>query len=211
MVQGVTIDDWNSCKGDKTLRLDYPLNENSFVMDVGSFKGEWGAAIHQKYNCTVWAFEPVNKFFYITIEKFKSIKATKGKIKVFNFAMGRNDSKKFININGKAGDGSSFFKSEEKEVEEVHIKSISCFIKENNIRSIDLMKLNVEGSEYDILKDIIENDIQVLIKNLQVQFHKGVDEYLKRMEDIRSCLSKTHYLTYYFPMIWENWRINEDS
>ena len=30
---------WNLRRGDNTLSLDYPLNENSIVFDVGAYKG----------------------------------------------------------------------------------------------------------------------------------------------------------------------------
>lgn len=39
---------WFRDKGDSTLRLDYPLNADSIVLDVGGYKGDFSALIHEK-------------------------------------------------------------------------------------------------------------------------------------------------------------------
>jgi hypothetical protein len=51
---------WND-KGDETLRLDYPLDSNSVVVDAGGFEGEWAYSICEKYNSTVYVLEPIKE------------------------------------------------------------------------------------------------------------------------------------------------------
>ena len=36
------VERWFADDGDNTLRLNYPLDENSVVFDVGAYKGAWG-------------------------------------------------------------------------------------------------------------------------------------------------------------------------
>ena len=72
--------------------------------------------------------------------------------------------------------------------------------------SIDLMKINIEGAEYDLLEHLIENKFVENIKDIQVQFHDFVPNAEARMKNIQAGLSKTHYLTYQYPFVWENWR-----
>ena len=72
---------------------------------------------------------------------------------------------------------------------------------------IDLMKVNIEGGEYDLLEHLVETAVISKIANLQVQFHDFVPNAEARMAAIQACLRQTHVLTYQFPFIWENWRI----
>jgi len=69
------------------------------------------------------------------------------------------------------------------------------------------MKINIEGSEYDLLEHLLETNYVKIIKNIQVQFHDFVPNAEKRMKRIQEKLQKTHYLTYQYPFVWENWRI----
>lgn len=63
---------WFNANGDETLRLDYPLDENSLVLDVGGYKGEFASAMTRKYNCFIHTFEPIPDFYRIIKEKFAS-------------------------------------------------------------------------------------------------------------------------------------------
>ena len=45
-----SLEKWFSDEGDKTHRLNYNLNEGSFVIDLGGYIGEWSEQIYDKYN-----------------------------------------------------------------------------------------------------------------------------------------------------------------
>lgn len=87
----------------------------------------------------------------------------------------------------------------------VVIRSIKDVFEELDITEIDLMKLNIEGSEYDVLECMIEHGLHTKVKNIQVQFHRLTENYEARYRAIQAALSKTHQLTYEFTYIWENW------
>lgn len=72
---------------------------------------------------------------------------------------------------------------------------------------IALMKINVEGCEYQLLKRMIEHGIISKVKYLQVQFHliAGIDTD-KLYESIKTELSKTHEIEWRYPFCWESWR-----
>ena len=46
-----------------------------------------------------------------------------------------------------------------------NLKSISDFIIEKKIEQVDLLKLNVEGAEYEILDNLISNNLLGKVKN----------------------------------------------
>ena len=61
---------WFSDNGDKTLRLDYELNNDSIVFDLGGYEGQWASDIFSKYWCFIYVFEPVEKFFNKIEQRF---------------------------------------------------------------------------------------------------------------------------------------------
>ena len=81
------------------------------------------------------------------------------------------------------------------------------FIKENNFTNIDLVKINIEGAEYPLLLDLINNDMIKVFDNLQIQFHM-IENYEPVYNEIVNGLSKTHSITWRYPFIWENWKRN---
>ena len=90
----------------------------------------------------------------------------------------------------------------------VKMKSLSKFLDDNSINNIDLMYMNIEGSEYKLLPHIIKSGKIKNIKYLQIQFHNFVDNSKELRRQIRKDLKKTHRCIFNFPFIWESWKIN---
>ena len=42
---------WVQDKGDETHIINYPLNENSWVLELGGYKGIWTKRIFEKFKC----------------------------------------------------------------------------------------------------------------------------------------------------------------
>jgi hypothetical protein len=81
---------------------------------------------------------------------------------------------------------------------------ISEILSKNQINKIDLLKLNIEGGEYDIIDKLISLGWMINITDLQVQFHDFVEDSDMRLSKIRRNLESTHYLTYCCDYVWEN-------
>lgn len=192
---------WVNDKGDQNLRYNYKLNSESIVFDLGGYEGEFAQKIFDKYNSNIYVFEPVKKFYNIILEKFRNNK----KIKTYQFGLSDKDDKMNININKNAT--SIYLDNGEKE--KITLKSIINFMNNNNINSIDLLKINIEGGEFPLLFELIKNNKIKNIKNLQIQFHNFVPNAKILREEIRSVLNQTHHLTYDYYFIWENWQLNE--
>jgi hypothetical protein len=74
---------------------------------------------------------------------------------------------------------------------------------------VDLMKINIEGGEYELLEHLIARGLTKRIRNIQVQFHEDVMAGAAgRMERIQSRLAETHHLTYQERFVWENWELS---
>ncbi|MES2812670.1 MAG: FkbM family methyltransferase [Bacteroidota bacterium] len=200
LIQRERVLPWFAVKGDETLRLDYDLNEKSVVFDVGGYKGEFASNIFCKYNAVIYVFEPIQSFFQIIQNKF----AKNSKVKIYNFGLAAKDEQIQISMSDNAS--SVFLKIENSET--IQLKSIVNFIQENDIQSVDLIKINIEGGEYELLESLIENNLISVFKNIQVQFHDFLlDDGKERMNKIQENLSKTHQITYQYEFVWENWEL----
>ena len=181
-------------------RLDYNLDENSIVVDLGSYHGRFALEIFIKFKCTVYSFEPLKQFY-----EYSKLTIKKDKIKFFNYALGKSNDKEILYLNG---DETSFF-NKSNISEEIDIREFNQAISDLDIKKIDLLKINIEGAEYDLLDHILENNIILKIKNLQIQFHSNIIDFKKRKKIITKNLSKTHKRNWCFPGVWQNWIINQ--
>jgi len=193
-----TVRRWFKDQGDSTLRLDYPLTEDSVVFDVGGYMGEWSRQIATRYNPYIYIFEPVPKFYISIVEKFKD----NPKVSVFN--LGFSDTTK-IDAILLDNDGTSLYGSGGEKID-VSLVDIDQFFREHHITGVDLMKINIEGEEYTLLKRMLNKGIVEKCGNLQIQFHTFYPNAIKLRDKIRAALKRTHTLTYDYPFVWENWR-----
>ena len=192
---------WVKADGDNTLRIDYDLNSNSVVFDLGGYKGEFAQKLVDKYNCNLYIFEPVPFFYDEIINRFSH----NNKVKVYNFGLSDKNEEMEISL---SNDGSSVY-IDSATKEKIYLKDITDFLVQENIEKIDLMKINIEGGEFDIIPALIKNHLIDKIDNLQIQFHTFIDSAIKRRAIIREKLSRTHQLTYDYWFVWENWKIKK--
>ena len=189
--------------GDETHRLNYDeLTHDSTVVDVGGYLGEWSQKIRDKYNPNIYVLEPIPSYYEGLVDKFKS----EEKIKIFNFGLSSSSGTVNINLDNAS---SSLYKPGVGN-QQVEISTLDSFMESNGIDEIDLIKINIEGSEFDLLEDIIKKGLQTKIKNFQIQFHVFIENCEARRNFIRKELSKTHDCTYNYDYIWEGWRTKND-
>lgn len=186
-------------KGISRYRYTYPLNENSVVFDLGGYKGEWTEEIYRRYKPYIHCFEPVKEYYDILRNKFIDT----NKIKVYNYGLGADTIRTNISLNGPASSALNI----KGLTETIEIKSISEFIEEHNVTVVDVIKMNIEGMEYEILENLLDKKMIKMFKEILVQFHVFVDKSETRRLSIQERLSETHVKTYDFPFVWENWRL----
>jgi len=191
---------WFRDEGDETLRLDYPLTQDSLVFDLGGYHGDFAAAIHERYGCKVYIFEPVQEFYQQCVARFQG----NNKIVCLNYGLSSADG--WLDI-GLAENASSFASPHAKEsMQRVQVRSIVECIRELGIDRIDLMKINIEGGEFDVVPAIIESGDIRKVQHLQIQFHNFVDDAAKRRAAIRTQLANTHTEMWNYDFVWESWK-----
>jgi FkbM family methyltransferase len=192
---------WMAAEGDKTLRVNYDLDESSLVIDVGGYEGGWAAKITNRYNCTIHIFEPITKFAGEIARRF----VDEPNITVHAHGLAHRTYRTSISL---MGDSSSVIKAGEQS-EEVQLVDAVEFFQKHEIKPIDLIKINIEGSEYELLEHLIDTGFINEIRHLQVQFHDFVPDADRRRNAIQKRLAKTHELMWEFPFVWEGWKRKE--
>jgi FkbM family methyltransferase len=191
---------WCHDKGDEILRYDYDLNPRSVVFDVGGFEGGFADKIYDKFNCNVYVFEPIEKLCR-AIRRRKRFCSEK--ITVFCEGLSNKTEKTMI---CEKGDGSSTILTEGGCLLEVQMTDINEVISRENIPFVDLIKINIEGGEFDLLEHMISTGTINRFYNIQVQFHTNIENCKDRYDNIREELSKTHELEWCYEWVWESWK-----
>ncbi len=191
---------WFADHGDETLRLDYPLDQTSIVFDVGGYRGNFADAIYRKFGCHIYVFEPVQVFYNECVSRFGNNES----ITCLNYGLSSASGWFNMSLNN---DKSSFKKNEKGTVQQAQIRSIAEVVAELGIEQIDLVKINIEGGEFDLLPAMIDSGLITRIKFLQVQFHNFVAGAVESRLSIRNSLKKSHREMWNYEFVWESWEL----
>jgi FkbM family methyltransferase len=187
---------WILRRGDNRFHKKHNLNENSVFFDVGGFEGKFTEKILNEFDCKSYIFEPHPVYFKILKDKY----IKNENVKVFEYGLGNINQKLYLT------DESSGSRIVDYEaVYKISIKNINEVIDELDIVKIDLLKLNIEGSEYELLDHLIDTGRIEIVESLLVQFHENVPNYINYREKIRKHLSKTHTEIFSYYFVWERW------
>src|SRR5262245_48799652 len=164
------------------LRYEYRVPEGAKVYDIGACKGDWYEMAQRVWPQAVFTlFEPTDHLHDIQVRPQDSAIKAAAWIKDGIIEM-----------------GGSFFATSVYEPEK---KQYPCVdITKYCQDEITLMKINIEGAEWELVPYLIETGAMKNIDNLQVQCHlvEGLDTGMI-YKSIREKLSETHYLTYDYP------------
>lgn len=190
---------WVRDKGDDTLRLDYPLDADSVVIDVGGYQGDFADAVNKRFGCRVVVFEPVPAFHSYCVERF----AGNSKISIVDCGLGAFDGSLPIEVSDDASSFNRAIPSAQPEL--VKLRKADSMLAELGLDKIDLVKINIEGGEYDLLPLLIESGWINRIRHIQVQFHNFVPESASLRDAIRARLGETHREMWNYEFVWESW------
>jgi FkbM family methyltransferase len=175
---------WFADRGDYTHNITYDLNENSIIMDLGGYTGVWANQMIDKYNPNVYILEPIPDFYNIMTEKFKN----NNKVHLYNVGISSKNKKGQIFLNGDAT--SSNIKN--GKAVDVIFKDMGTILNELSLNEVDLLQ-------------IINK-----FKNIQVQFHKTIDNAVEKRNNIREGFKKNNFeLKFDYPFVWESWTRNK--
>jgi FkbM family methyltransferase len=196
--QELRVRPWRAADGDRTLRLDYDLDAGSTVLDLGGYQGQWASDIFARYGCTIHVFEPVPAYAAAIRRRF----ARNPRIHVHECGLAAAAGRATIHLHD---DATSTFAKDGAAVD-IRFERAADFLAARSIDRVHLLKVNIEGGEYDLLDHLLDSGLIDRVDDLQVQFHDFVPAAEARMRAIQERLAQSHATTYSFPFVWENWR-----
>lgn len=147
------------------------------VFDVGANTGEYSLLVDQIFDggAEIYAFEP-SEFTY---QQLINVTRSALKIRQFNLGIGLEKAKLQLFSGGKGRTTASVYNLKhklyaftEEYTESIQITSIDIFCKENNITTIDILKIDIEGHELAALNGAREMINANKIKFIQFEFGK---------------------------------------
>jgi FkbM family methyltransferase len=152
-----------------------------------------------KYNPNVYVLEPVPEFYNQMVTKF----ANNSKVRLMNVGVGIENKEGMIFM---SGDATSSNISSNKSID-IKFNTVETILKNWGLSEIDLVQINIEGDEYSLLEHMLETGDINKFKNIQVQFHLGVENDIIRRNNIREGLIKNRFeINFDYPFVWESWK-----
>lgn len=180
---------------DSLLYKDLNLDCEGVIVVLGGFLGDSSEMYARSTGCEIHIFEPVAEFFNTLEARFVSYQ----KIHLHNFAVSGATTAIELSINGER---SGVF---EPGGDKIRVASRDIFDIVTELKSIELIELNIEGGEYEILERLLDTERVAQIKILQIQFHNLSGAHDFKRAKIRLELSKTHEQVFNYDWVWERW------
>jgi FkbM family methyltransferase len=187
---------WVADAGEQTHRINYPLTPRDVVLDVGGYLGEWAEVIIQRNHPVLHVFEPVPAYAAHLRTRLTS-QAT-----VHEFGLAGRTREEAISI---ASESSSVLRSAAGAQKQVIRLVAAAEILRDLPAEIALLKINIEGGEFELLEHLIAEKLLPRFRFLQIQFHDFVPRARERRQQLREVVARTHAPTYNYPFIWEGW------
>jgi len=177
------------------------LDQQSVIMDVGGETGVWAMQMYDKFAPQLKIYEPNPNSVAVLRERFKDKTA-----EIFPFGLGASNQTCLLSNDGM---GSSIFaasrnfnKSEKIEIE---IRDVKEAFAELDLPEVDMIKINIEGGEYELLPRLIETGLVQRCRIVRVQFHDWIPHAFAMRRRIVRQLAQTHEVEWSYPMVWESW------
>lgn len=164
---------------------------NNIIFDIGANKGQSIYRYRKLFNNSkFYSFEPSLKAFEILKSKYGNL----NNIKLFNVALGSQKKKKLF-YDYKNNELSSFIKINKKFKETkkdifVEIDTIDSIFKKNNLKRINLLKMDTQGYEETILRGakglITEQKIDLIELEIILGDYYEKSSSFKKIEDALS-------------------------
>lgn len=180
------------------LKYKVKLKDNGMVLDFGGYVGDFTSKMSKlNPDMSFLIFEPIPNFYKKCLRRFRK----NPNVSILPYGVTSNGRNIELAIDGprtrtdQLGENLVFTS-----------KSITEIL--DNLDQVELLKMNIEGLEYECLLSIIENGSINKINYLLVQFHNfHVNDENNYMEVTR-LISEDFIRVFSYKWKWELWRIN---
>jgi FkbM family methyltransferase len=174
---------------------------DSIVFDVGTYKGDSVLAMRCRMEGMIHGFEPIHSFWTTATQRVAHLP----NVHIHNVGLGAEDEAKTLHLQL---DGTSEFLTASS-TERCIFRSFFNVWTALAIDRLDLLHMNVEGGEYAIFANLIQQGLLPKIRTVIVQFHYP-DRFSEERRAIQAELRKTHDCVYDYAFVWERWNLREE-
>tara|TARA_Y100000996_G_scaffold384362_1_gene341013 strand:- start:735 stop:1508 length:774 start_codon:yes stop_codon:yes gene_type:complete len=167
---------------------NFEINDTDVIIDIGGHIGLFSLYASQFCkNGLIYSFEPVPENYDLLIDNIKS--NTLNQIKPFNLAVSNSNSNIKLYLNDDEAGHSMFSKSSKS----ITVDSISLqqIFDNNNIENCNFLKLDCEGTEYEILENLPTSYFNK-IKKIVIEYHMA-DTHPELLENLKKILINQNY------------------
>jgi FkbM family methyltransferase len=177
------------------------------VVDMGAFDGEWAANVHQEYGARVLSFEP----WPAMLSKARQRLAPYPQVELYPYGLAAAD--KEVDLY-QLGPGSTVHADAWQRLDPqaalpaaVHVvlRDVIQVFDELDLHRVDVLKINVEGTEYEILDRLIATGYIERCRCVFIQFHEWFPDAYARRRRIHLALRRTHRVDWSDYFVWERW------
>jgi FkbM family methyltransferase len=173
--------------------FDEYFNDEIVIIDFGACKGDFTTQMDKQYK--------VKQAILVeaSLKNFSQI-PQKDTYVLYNRIVSKNQNQtvEFYEDENSPYNGSTMFNYFNGIKHEILTITLDEIIKENNITKIDLLKVDIEGSEYDLLNNI-QDETYSKINQITVEFHDFLDKNLipetKKIIEKLNSLGFSHEIT----------------
>ncbi len=177
-------------------------NKNGLVIfDIGAHIGSFSVNA-AKEGATVYAFEPNKDNYAILLENIK-INNLEGKVIPSNIAITNKEGNATLQVSSINYGGHSINMSTgEEETTNITTDTLAHCIEKFSLQKIDLIKIDIEGSEYTIFEHVSKETLD-MITEIIGEYHLDINQPHQNFACIKKYLSKSfpkvkRYDPYYF-------------
>lgn len=195
----VDLKRWLETNGDDTFAVNWPINSDSVVLEVGGYQGRWAKQIAEKYNPHLYVFEPQDWAWEQCVSALKAYPNAQ----VLNYGLGLQTGR--FPMGEYHTDGCSFVNVDSRERGSGYMREIVEVLDELKIQSIDLCLVNIEGYEFTLLPYMLDKGILERTRFFMCQFHIFADPDLSKYSTICEALERTHRVFFDFGTTLTAW------
>jgi FkbM family methyltransferase len=195
-------------RDDPDILIDFDLPAGAVVIDVGAYIGEWSERIigraddRGQEGLQIHAFEPEPHAYERLLEGIAQDPRVhphpvglSGRQRVEQLSIGGPGSSVFVDPAAPGFLGAT----------EIELRDADAELTALGLDRIDLLKVNIEGGEFELLDRLHETGWLARTRTVIVQFHEfGPDAYRGRRRNRRQ-LAETHACTWSYTWVWERW------
>jgi FkbM family methyltransferase len=170
--------------------------KGSSVLILGGYLGDSVQAfLDSSCKSKIVVMEPIHEYSDALADRFSNFP----NIYILPFAAGGKFRKGLFGVSCDSTGESSFSKL----TEDVQFMDISKVI--SNFGPFHVLEMNIEGSEYEVLRRLIETGQIGEIETMLIQFHKVDSMSEDNRADILRELNKSHSIRFNYDWVWERW------